>query len=54
MLFESRPWIGMGSRNLEEYSASQVDLQITSKVRLVVLHYINFTTGAADLTIFVR
>ena len=30
----------------------QVDLQITSKVRLVVLHYINFTAGA-DLTISV-
>ena len=40
---------GMGSGNLVEYS----DLQITSRVRLVVLYYINFTTSA-DLTISVR
>ena len=31
----------------------QVDLQITSRVRLVVLYYISITTGA-DLTISVR
>ena len=44
MLFESRPWYG-------KWKIGR--LQSTSRVRLVVLYYINFTTGA-DLTISVR
>ena len=44
-MFESRPWYGKGA-----VLSIQVDLQITSRVRLVVLNYINFTAGA-DLTI---
>ena len=50
MLFESRPWYGKGK--LGGVLSIQVDLQITSRVRLVVLYNINFTTGA-DLTISV-
>ena len=41
---------GMGSSGV---LSIQVDLQITSRVRLVVLYYINFATDA-DLTISVR
>ena len=51
VLFESRPWYG--KRKLGGVFSIQVDLQITSSVGLVVLYYINFTTGA-DLTISVR
>ena len=51
LLFESRPWYGKGK--IGGVLSSQVDLQITSRVRLVVLYYINFTMGA-DLTIAVR
>ena len=52
MLFESRgPWYG--KRKLGGVLSIQVDLQITSRVSLVILLYINFTTGA-DLTISVR
>ena len=50
VLFESRPWYGSGCVGV---LSIQVDLQITSRVRLVVLYYINFTKGA-DLTISVR
>ena len=51
VLFESRPWYG--KQKLGGVFSIQVDLQITSRVRLVVLYYINFTTGA-DLMISVR
>ena len=52
VLFESRgPWYG--KQKFGGMLSIQVDLQITSKVRLLVLLYINFTTGA-DLTISVR
>ena len=43
VLFESRPWYR--KQKLGGVFSSQVDLQITSRVRLVVLYYINFTTG---------
>ena len=49
LLFESRPWYGKGK--IGGVLSSQVDLQITSRVRLVVLYYI---TMGADLTIAVR
>ena len=51
VLFESRPWYG--KPKLGGVLSIQVDLQITSRVRLVVLYYINFTP-VADLTISVR
>ena len=51
VLFESRPWYG--KLKLGEVLSIQVNLQMTSRVRLVVLYYINFTMGA-DLTISVR
>ena len=47
MLFESRPWYG--KLKLGEVLSIQVNLQMTSRVRLVV----NFTMGA-ELTISVR
>ena len=48
VLFESIPVYGKWK--IGGVLSIQVDLQITSRVRLVVLYYINFTTGA-DLTI---
>ena len=48
--FESKPWYG--KRKHGRVLSIQVDLQITSRVRLVVLYYINCTSGA-DLTISV-
>ena len=51
VLFESTPWYG--NREIGGVFSIQVHLQITSRVRLVVLYYINFTTGA-DVTISVR
>ena len=53
VLFESRPWYGKWK--LGGVLSMQVDLQITSRVRLVGFVHctcINFTTGA-DLTISV-
>ena len=50
-LFESRPWYV--KLKIGGVLSIQVELQITSRVRLVVLYYINFTTGA-DLMISVN
>ena len=43
---EGRCSLWYGKRKLGGVLSIQVDLQITSKVRLVVLYYINFATGA--------
>ena len=51
VMLESRPW--NGKWKLGGVFCIQVDLQITSRVRLVVLYYIDSSTGA-DLTISVR
>ena len=51
MLFESTPWYRKWK--IGGVLSIQVDLQITSRVRLVVMYYINFATGA-DVTISVR
>ena len=59
MLFESRPWYGLLSNSCWEAAVLengevQEDLYITSRVRLVVLYNINFTTGADLQGCFIR
>ena len=51
VLFESRPWYRKWK--LGGVLSLQVDLQITSRDRLVVLYCINYATGA-DLTMSVK
>ena len=47
MLFESRPWYG--KQKIGGVLSIQVDLQITSRVRLVALYCINFTKSTLHI-----